>query len=411
MLRKQKELYTKMGLVIVAGVVIAAGLFFNAGQRIILTNSEGQQVLKRSEKGSSGVTEDLLASIGREKEEITLTIKGQHYAKEEQQELLERTALLLEEMVLGGNESLTEVRENMRLPTLMSETGVRITWQIDNYEVMNLQGVIRPEKIPPEGTIVTLQALLMYEEERLLYEFYAHLYPPSLTPEERLRKELEKALQETEESTREQEWLLLPKEQDGVAVVWDYAKDYSVWGVAFLGVVAAGLLYLGEKQKKQEYKKKRERQLFLDYPQLIDKFTLYIGAGMTPRTAWFKMAEEYLGQREERGERFVYEEMLHTMYEIQGGGFEGECYERFGRRCNLPSYRKFGALLSQNLRKGTKGLAQLLKNEAELAFEERKNLAKKLGEEAATKLLLPMFLMLGIVLIIVVIPAFLTIQI
>ena len=41
------------------------------------------------------------------------------------------------------------------------------------------------------------------------------------------------------------------------------------------------------------------------------------------------------------------------------------------------------------------------------AFEQRKNLAKKLGEEAGTKLLLPLFLMLGVVMIMMVVPAFL----
>ena len=88
-----------------------------------------------------------------------------------------------------------------------------------------------------------------------------------------------------------------------------------------------------------------------------------------------------------------------------------ECYEAFGRRCESPVYRKFGMLLSQNLRKGTKGLKNLLQREAQEAFEERKNMAKKLGEEAGTKLMIPLFLMLAVVFVIVTVPAFLTIQI
>ncbi|MEG0227869.1 MAG: hypothetical protein RR683_04070, partial [Lachnospiraceae bacterium] len=76
----------------------------------------------------------------------------------------------------------------------------------------------------------------------------------------------------------------------------------------------------------------------------------------------------------------------------------------------LQPYLKLGALLSQNLRKGTKGLSDLLQLEAIQAFEERKNLAKRLGEEASTKLLVPMFFMLAIVLVIVIVPAFLSVQ-
>lgn len=79
-------------------------------------------------------------------------------------------------------------------------------------------------------------------------------------------------------------------------------------------------------------------------------------------------------------------------------------------RCGTQEYMRFGALLSQNLRKGTKGLNDLLRLEAIQSFEERKARARRLGEEAGTKLLLPMFQMLAEVLVIVVVPAFFTVQ-
>ena len=73
------------------------------------------------------------------------------------------------------------------------------------------------------------------------------------------------------------------------------------------------------------------------------------------------------------------------MHELQSGASESECYEHFGDRCGLATYRKFGVLLSQNLKKGTRGLADLLKQESVNAFEERKSVAKMRGEEAARK--------------------------
>lgn len=51
-----------------------------------------------------------------------------------------------------------------------------------------------------------------------------------------------------------------------------------------------------------------------------------------------------------------------------------------------------------------------MKQEADRAFEERKNLAKRLGEEAGTKMLIPLFLMLLVVLVMIVVPAFFSIQ-
>ena len=100
-----------------------------------------------------------------------------------------------------------------------------------------------------------------------------------------------------------------------------------------------------------------------------------------------------------------------TMNQMQGGVPEGECYENYGKRCGISCYRKLGTMLSQNLKKGSGGLSQLLEREAQESFEDRKNLAKKMGEEAGTKLMIPMFLMLIIVFAIVIIPAFFSIRI
>ena len=99
------------------------------------------------------------------------------------------------------------------------------------------------------------------------------------------------------------------------------------------------------------------------------------------------------------------------MHEMEEGEGERDCYERFGNRCRLQPYLKLGALLTQNLRKGSKGLSELLRIEAVNAFEERKTLARRQGEEAGTKLLVPMFLMLAVVLVIVIVPALLSVQI
>lgn len=63
-------------------------------------------------------------------------------------------------------------------------------------------------------------------------------------------------------------------------------------------------------------------------------------------------------------------------------------------------------MISQNLRKGSTNLAQLLTEEAKEAFENRKHMARKLGEKAGTKLLLPMMMILGVMMVIIMVPAF-----
>ena len=103
--------------------------------------------------------------------------------------------------------------------------------------------------------------------------------------------------------------------------------------------------------------------------------------------------------------------MKMTLHEMQGGVPEAEAYERFGKRCGNTTYLKFGTLLSQNLRKGSKGVSEILRMEAIQAFENRKSTARRLGEEAGTKLLMPMIGMLAVVFLMGMVPAFMSMQI
>ena len=64
-------------------------------------------------------------------------------------------------------------------------------------------------------------------------------------------------------------------------------------------------------------------------------------------------------------------------------------------------------MLVQNLRKGSRDLLEALEKEEKYAFELRKQKAIRAGEEASTKLLVPMAGMLFIVIIILVVPAIL----
>ena len=71
----------------------------------------------------------------------------------------------------------------------------------------------------------------------------------------------------------------------------------------------------------------------------------------------------------------------------------------------LQQYMKLGSLLEQNRKNGSKNLRDTLKVEMAEAFEQRKHQARRLGEEAGTKLLLPLFMMLSIVMVMIAVPA------
>lgn len=408
---KWKGIYRKMGLVFLSAGIVSVLVFVADNRQSLPVDKDGNNVLKRNSYGEGERTEELRIQIGDNEENYTVTVGEQKYTEEELQKVFAQSAKMLEQLVLGENKSLDEVRSNLNLVSTIPDTGIRVSWELDNYEVIDLQGVLKPEALAEEGTLVELKALMVYGHEKAEHSFCARLYPPKLTYTGRLLKNLEEEVQRLDADTQTESVMKLPESVDGQPVRWMYLRNFRAAGVMLMGIVLSLFLYVSEREKEKKERKRRDTQMTLDYPQVISTFTLFLGAGMPVRNVWYRMAENYEKQKAEKGRREVYEQMVHTMHEMKGGAGESECYERFGERCGLPIYRKFSSLLSQNLRKGTKGLSLILKQESDDAFEERKCLAKKLGEEAGTKLLFPMVLMLAVVLVMIIVPAFLSIQI
>lgn len=410
-MNKWNSVYGRMGMVFLSASVVALLVFFADNNRAPDKNKAGKSRIERGSYGSGKQDVELQVKIDGEKEPLTVTVGERQFDKEQLPQVFEEAGAQLETLILGDNPGLDEVRHDLKLIEKIPDTGINVSWELSDYSVINLMGELQEDKLVEEGTLVELSAVLSYGEEEAVHTFYAKVFPPELSRQEKLVQQLARQIQKTEEESKEKKYLTLPDKLDGKPVQWKYAPDARAGGLFALGIAATGAVFALDKQKKKQRCKERNTQLMTDYPQLISQITLFLGAGMTVRKAWFKIAQEYERQKQKKGTRAAYEEMVYTMHEIQGGISEGECYERFGGRCGLPSYRKFGAMLSQNLRKGTKGLTDILKKETIEAFEERKNHARKLGEEAGTKLLGPMFMMLAVVLVIIVVPAFFTIQI
>ena len=119
------------------------------------------------------------------------------------------------------------------------------------------------------------------------------------------------------------------------------------------------------------------------------------------------MSSDYMRTEPVKG-HFAYEMIVTACREMDSGVAELEAYRRFGERCGQMKYKTFSTILIQNLQKGSRRMADLLEQEALEAWDERKRKARVLGEAAATKLLIPMIMMLIVVMAIIMIPAFLS---
>ncbi|MEG1596049.1 MAG: type II secretion system F family protein [Lachnospiraceae bacterium] len=361
---------------------------------------EGEQI-KRNERGGGSSTVSLVADIkgNNESVRIDLPIEAvQLTEKAANQKLKEVAERLIDEgRFLGKNKDADHVMWNLNLEQTAEEGQIKIDWSFDNFNVMDSEGKIMQEEVPTEGVLIKGIVALSYDACRLEKEFYIRVIPAIYTAEQDYQSSLKEALRLREESTRSEKYVSLPDEFKGKKISWKTPKDYSILMIPFFGVAALIFVYFGRQKAAQREEEKRKWIYLKKYPEIVSEFAVLLGAGMSLASAWEQISLH--------GEGGVYEEMRITVNEMKDGISEGKAYEKFGLRCNVPEYRKLSSLFVQNLRRGTGELTELMDREARASIEEHKNRIIKKGEEAGTKLLLPMMILLIIVLAIILIPA------
>ncbi|MCI9250199.1 MAG: hypothetical protein HFI22_00105 [Lachnospiraceae bacterium] len=347
-----------------------------------------------------------------ETEEVTIEVEPKELSPEESRALLDQTLEEMESRILGENISLEEVRRDLKLIRKIEGLPIAIEWELDSFEVLNLDGSIRTEKLREEGSLVELTARLTYNGEEAVYRAYAKILPPVLSEKEEFMQELAGKLEELQETGGEKDQKELPAQVKGKRLTWEEKKSSSPLTILMLTLICAAALYGAKDRELVQKTKERERQMCRDYAQIVSKLVLLMGAGTAVRTAWEMIVRDYQAKREQEEAplHYAYEEMALALREMQNGVAEIKAYENFGLRCRIPCYMKLSVLLEQNLRKGNHGLTRLLKGEVQEAFEQRKELAVRAGEEAATRMLLPMILMLIVVMILILVPAGMSMQ-
>ena len=290
--------------------------------------------------------------------------------------------------------------------------------------LMDSDGTLHNETLPP-GTVVTGYLSLIMStdivptstdgETKYLktqyhsapYRIYVGIVPRALSRYESLLLQLQQAITTEDEGSLGENMLSLPTEIDGQRIYYSEHEDRSYLLLPLLGVIAAMAIYMRQGQARRTEKKQREALLMLDYSELVSKLMVYIGAGLTVRNALETISQHFdaLIARGIKEDRPLYQELRTMVIQFRRNMPESDIYLSFGRRVNLKPYTKLVSLIEQNRMNGARNLRAMLELEMEDAFEQRKTTARRLGEEAGTKLLLPLFIMLGIVMIIVIVPA------
>lgn len=390
-------------------IILAAGALFGGAAKL---SAGGSMLLGEDgsiERGSylEGERElQVTAQLDDDVQEFQIRIWPRLLTQEELENLAKEFLEELPKLVTGKNKSLQQITEDLELLETYQGYPFQVEWRSSRPDVLGSSGNVTPpqEQVEME-LLVELACQDFVREENLSIT----VLPPALTAQEQLHRELEEYLAVSEEESRREEVWNLPAQWKDSEISWTQkVEDNSLvlWAAA---VAVAVLVYLMSDRDLHQQLEKRKNCLKQEYPELVHQLALFVGAGMTVRGAFQKIASDYEKKRNRlAGKLPAYEELLYTCRELKSGVSEGAAYEHFGRRTGRQEYIRLSTLLMQNLKRGNSTLLERLREEAEKSGEERLMQSRRLGEEAGTKLLVPMVLMLAVVMVMIMMPAFST---
>lgn len=395
-------------VILLSGNVLAIAVCLGGMGRGIIT--EGGMIERNDYGKGAKVAEVTVEAQGLPfHEDFSISVHEREYSVEQLDSMVNEFLENLEKKVIGQNENADQVKRDLNLVRNLEGYPFMLSWDSQNYNIINSEGRVRNESVSEEGEIVNLSCEYKYGNYVGNYEFAVRVLPPDYSEEEIWRNAVEEELQKSQEATSLDTDLLLPAMADDTDLIWT-ERDTDESAVLLILSLVIGIIvfHLKDKDLEKSYKERNE-ELLSDYCKVVNRLTLYMSAGMTVRAAFNKIAGDYRNSLDkQRKKRFVYEEMILTCNEMQNGESEVKSYENFGLRCSVGEYTRLVGLLGQSLKKGNAGLLSDLKAEAYRAQTERQNTIRKKGEEAGTKLLLPMTIMLGIVMVLIMMPAFMS---
>lgn len=313
---------------------------------------------------------------------------------------------LLDEIVLNGNASFDNLQGDLELPNELPEYPVVIDWSSDKSDVLTRYGEINNIELT-EAVSVLLHAKISYGEEFRTYERTVTVNPPARDEFGQSALRGVQELRRLEKEGRNDRTFIIPESLDSLKVIRTEGNSVSfiTLGVA-LGAIIFLYSYSNYFSSMATKRKRRLEKAGSDYKNFVYKLTLLLSAGMTLRLAWRKLASDYSKGNDKKS--LLAQNLIVSERELENGELEQIVYERFGERMENMAYQRLAQILNQQITKGVNNLNETLTAELkEVVAKERESIKVK-GEEAGTKLLLPMVGILIIVFAVLLMPAFTT---
>ncbi len=388
------EFYEKLitNVIMVFGVAVLLCVMLAVRENTV---SE-QVVITRSSYGGSESTVELETDIDGEIENFDATVLPLNYDDDTIETAFAEGFEYIDSVYLGENETADEVCYDLNFVEYIDDLGLDVSWYVENSEAISYDGTI-VEGTLEEPETVSIIVTLSYKSYAAEEQFFVVVYGKEKSKTTQIVEMLQEQIEALQLASGEESVLILPEEIEGYSIS-NKSSESNVFIFFLLGLVCCVLVGAKAFSDLKEKEEKRNKCLLAAYPNFVDMLSLYMGAGLTVKGSIRKISQV-------TEEPFLAKELCYVLNEIDSGMPEAEGYYQLGFRLKLPVYLKITTLLSQNIQKGTRDILRMLSEEEVAALQLKRELAKRKGEEAGTKLLFPMILQLVAVMVIVMMPA------
>lgn len=242
---------------------------------------------------------------------MDITVSHKQVSEDTMRLIMEEKAEQLESYILGENKSTDSISSDLNLITKVPDTDIDVYWEIEENDVLNSDGSVVQENLNQDGALVKLKAVLSFNEITTETEFFVNVVQPECSDLEKEQLKLVNILKEADENTVSEDSLVLPGKVDNKNVTYTAVDNKNnIWIIPVMMLICIPLLFLSEDEKLNKQKKVRENQMLADYPDIVNKLILYLGAGLTIQGALDLISRNYLAQKKQNKtyKRYAYEE-------------------------------------------------------------------------------------------------------
>lgn len=417
------KLDKRQKLTLIIGIAFSIlSIIFN--ETVFIGNNE----IKRANYGKTNNEYTLSVSgLSAKPDLITFNVSAMKYTKEEADKAFDILFSNIGEYILKNNKGFDQINENLSFTEYFNNEGITANYifKLDNkyneetYEKYknivlyngSVNNYILKDDEEVNGELKIIFSCFINDKYYTKYSSAPYIIPiriisKDLSKFDKYKYELLSEIEKIDKETINNKSIILPNKIDSsdIKITYKEKANFTFLFIIFISIVITILIPLNDKSKKNDIIKNKLKILSKEYYSFVTKLTIYIGAGETFKNAINRIID-VSKQNVSSTPSILNNELEILLRKLNNGVTEDVALSEISNRIGLRQYTKLFNILEQNRKNGSTDVRVALTNELNDAFNERKLQAKILGEEAQTKLIFPLIMILGIILLIIMVPA------